>query len=281
MILKEEIKLIFKEFKIGTKIMFKEFFNKETNKKQRANMWTFARLITPLATVVCSIIGITTGILPFLMASGIIAGMGAITDYFDGKSSRKHNSASEYGKLLDQVSDKVFAGIIGINLLFLNPAYIIVLLGEVIISSVNVYYKFKYKNLESTSTKIGKIKEWPLFFTLAFGYFSTLNPSCLVISNISIAITFVTQLLTTNSYITRNKKQIKSFNQFSNNILYNEIGDNDKTKTLELKKNNVISNNISKIDEYKKLRDDLNDLNQINDNTPINQILSYQKKLKK
>jgi len=64
-------------------------------------------------------------------------------------------------------------------------------------------------------------------------------------------------------------------------MLYDEIGDNEKVKTLELKKNSVTSNNISKIDEYKKLRDDLNSINQFNNDTPVNQILNYQKKLKK
>ena len=45
--MKGKLKKHFKELESGTKIMFKEFFNKETNKKQRANMWTFSRLRLP------------------------------------------------------------------------------------------------------------------------------------------------------------------------------------------------------------------------------------------
>ena len=119
--MKEEIKRAIKEFKNGTKVMFKEFFNKDTNKKQRANMLTFLRLITPIITVILSLIGLISGMIPFLIGAGIITGLGALTDYLDGKSARKYGTSSKYGKLLDQISDKVFAGVIGINLLFINP----------------------------------------------------------------------------------------------------------------------------------------------------------------
>ena len=144
--MKEEIKKYWEEFKSGTKTMFKEFFNKDTNKKQRANMWTFARFIIPIITLITSIIAISTASIPLFIATGIIAGMGAVTDYFDGKSARKHGSTSEYGKILDQASDKFFAGIIGINLLFLNPNYIYVLLGEALIAAINIGYKLKNKD---------------------------------------------------------------------------------------------------------------------------------------
>ena len=64
---KEEILNIInlaKEFKNGTKTMFKEFFKKETNKKQRANMWTFARFVIPVITLITSIIAISTASIP-------------------------------------------------------------------------------------------------------------------------------------------------------------------------------------------------------------------------
>ena len=159
--MKEEIKKYWKEFKIGTKIMFKEFFNKETNKKQRANMWTFARFIIPIITLTTSIIAISTASIPLFIGTGIMAGMGAVTDFFDGKSARKHGSTSEYGKILDQASDKFFAGIIGINLLFLNPLYIFILLGEALIAVVNISYKLKHKDLDIKSQGLAVIPtEW-------------------------------------------------------------------------------------------------------------------------
>ena len=155
----KDIKKFIKEFKIGTKAMFKEFFNKKTNKKQRANMWTFSRLIISFIIPIISVIASITGSIPILIAALISTAFGGITDFFDGRSARKHNSTSEYGKILDQVTDKIFALMIGISLTLFNPLFIINLLGESVISATNVIYKLKYKDLNIKSTKLGKIKE--------------------------------------------------------------------------------------------------------------------------
>lgn len=233
---KREIKKNLLLLKNGTKKMFKEFFNKETNKKQRANMWTFARLIIPIITLIISIIAIISNTSFLFIGAGICAGTGAITDYFDGKSSRKHNSCSEYGKLLDQVSDKIFAGIIGINLLFINLSYIFVLLGEAMILAINVYYKTKYNDLNINSTKTGKIKEWPLFLTLAVGFLSPISNVFALISNISIILTNLFQIATVKSYIDQNSlevKKIKNIEVINNNTEINEIESNLKELKLE------------------------------------------------
>lgn len=258
--MKNEIKKYFNEFKIGTKKMFKEFFKKETNKSQRANMWTFTRLITPFITLIISVIGIITNSLSLFVISGIIAGMGAATDYFDGKSSRKHKSSSEYGKLLDQVSDKIFAGIIGINLLFVNINYFITLLGETIISLINVGYKLKYKNMNINSTKIGRIKEWPLFLTLALGYLSPISNTWMIVSNIAILMTFIIQLMSAKSYIIQNENEVKKIiNEKQNKINLEETDNKEKEKTLVLTKNKDLkeknnSQTLSKQDQIKELQ---------------------------
>lgn len=253
------------EFKNGTKTMFKEFFNKETNKKQRANMWSFSRLIIPIITFILSSIGMFLASTPIFITSGIIAGFGAVTDYFDGKSSRKHNSASEYGKILDQVTDKIFAGIIGINLLFLNPNYLFILLGELLISIVNVGYKIKDHDLDIKSTKVGKFKEWPLFATLTLGYFSSINSLLLSISNISIGITFLIQLLTSCSYIQNNNKELNKLKREKLVIMVEEIIEEDeekqKSEELILKKEKTRTDQIS---DLKKLLNEITDTNNQN-----------------
>lgn len=208
----KEIKIFLNDFKKGTITMFKEFFKKETNKKQRANMWTFLRLITPIISVTLSILGIIYNNKLFLIIAGIITALGALTDYLDGKSSRKHNSASEYGKVLDQVSDKIFSGVISINLIFFNSTYFITLLGELLISIVNMYYKVKHKTISGKSSLIGRIKEWPLFVTLSVGYLSSINSTYLLISNIFIIVTFTIQIATIISYIYVNEKEFKQNN---------------------------------------------------------------------
>lgn len=264
--MKEEIKKYWKEFKSGTKTMFKEFFKKETNKKQRANMWTFARFIIPIITLITSIIAILTASIPLFIGTGIMAGMGAVTDFFDGKSARKHGSTSEYGKILDQASDKFFAGVIGINLLFLNPMYAFVLLGEALIAITNISYKLKYKDLDIKSTMIGRIKEWPLFITLALGFLSTINPTLLAISNYSILLTIIFQLATTASYIENNNKEVKELERIEKIKLSEALeeaenaNDKVKNKTIENKNKLVENKTISRTEQCENLRKLRNEL---------------------
>ena len=270
-LMKDEIKKYWKELKTGTITMFREFFKKDTNKKQRANMLTFTRLIIPIITLITSIIAIFTASIPLFIATGAIAGMGAVTDYLDGKSARKHGTSSEYGKLLDQVSDKFFAGILGINLLFINPMYIMILLGEAIIASINIAYKFKNKKLNINSTMIGRIKEWPLFITLALGFLSTINPVFLTISNTSILITTLFQLTTATSYIESNNKEIRRIKKLEKLELFNEITDKEEDKEKDKSINNFLNkdkdiNNLRKkqCEELKRLKNEL--LNQEKNN---------------
>jgi phosphatidylglycerophosphate synthase len=253
--------------------MFIEFFNKETNKKQRANMWTFLRLIIPLITIITSIIAISVSSPVLFLTTGLIAGFGAVTDYFDGKSSRKHNSVSQYGKLLDQISDKIFAGIIGINLLFINFNYIFVLLGELLIAGVNVGYKLKYNDLDITSTKMGKIKEWPLFVTLALGFLSPINPTLLSISNISILLTILFQLKTAESYLINNSKEAKKLEnkKYSINVQDIEEKEISKENILTKEKQNI------RLQQYKNLRDVLNQIIDLKHNNEEINIENYQK----
>lgn len=256
--IKKIVKNGLNEFKSGTKTMFKEFFNKETNKKQRANMWTFARLIIPLITILLSILAILISSPILFLVTGVVAGFGAVTDYFDGKSSRKHNSASQYGKLLDQVSDKIFAGIVGINLLFININYIYILLGELLIAAVNIGYKLNHNDLNISSTTMGKIKEWPLFITLALGFLSPINATLFTISNISIILTSLFQLTTTISYVESNNKEIENLKRKNIcsdiNLLEREQKENKNELVLTKEKQNT------KLEQYKNLRNVLNEI---------------------
>ena len=236
-------------------------------------MWTFIRLIIPIITIITSIIAIASASPALFLATGLIAGFGAVTDYFDGKSSRKHNSVSAYGKLLDQVSDKIFAGIIGINLLFINVNYLTILLGELVIAAINVGYKLKHNDLDITSTKIGKIKEWPLFITLALGFLSPINPVLLTISNISIIVTSLFQILTSISYIDSNSKEVKKLENQKIVKLIDEINTEEKELTLSKEKDNV---NV-KLEQYKNLRNVLNEIISLKQNTNETQLENYQK----
>ena len=274
--IKETIKTGINEFKSGTKKMFKEFFDEETNKKQRANMWSFSRLIIPIITIITSTIAIITASYPLFAITGCIAGFGAITDYFDGSSSRKHESQSQYGKVLDQITDKFFAGIVGINLLFINFNYIFSLLGELLIATVNVGFKLKYNDLDITSTRIGKIKTWPLYISLALGFLSPINPTLLAVSNISIVITSLFQVLTSISYIDSNSKEVKKLEREKLRSQIEDISneENEKTKELTLEKENT----ATKLEQYRKLRNVLNEIIKLKDNSKEFELENFQKR---
>lgn len=276
--IKKEAKYKFKEFKFGTRKMFKEFFNKETNKKQRANMWTFLRLIIPVLTLMFSICALAFAYVPLFCATAGLVGFGALTDYFDGKSARKHGSSSEYGKLLDQVSDKVFAGVVGINLLFINPLYLIMLIGELLIAAVNVGYKVKYNNLNINSTGIGKIKEWPLFISLGLGFLSPINSTFLAISNISIIISSLFQLLTVKSYLINNAIEVKKLEKDNHKLELENFEKEEIVKEKELVLTKENKNTANKIKELREFRNTLVESNDI-DNRKINNDFSKTKTL--
>ena len=257
----------FNEFKSGTKIMFKEFFNKETNKKQRANMWTFSRLVISFLIVISSVLGVLLVNPALLCISSALTIFGALTDYFDGRSAKKHKSCSEYGKLLDQVTDKVFTVLVASSLLLINRIYITILLGEGLIALVNIEYTNKYKDLKVSSTQIGRVKQWPLSASLALGFLSPINNILLTISNSSIIITAIMQLLTVGSYIKQNNAEIKIINKNKSNLSLEAYENDDKIKSesLELTKNNDSieineEQNLSKKEQYYALRNALNEI---------------------
>ncbi|MBQ9072470.1 MAG: CDP-alcohol phosphatidyltransferase family protein [Bacilli bacterium] len=279
--MKELIKKYWFQLSNGTNTMFKEFFNKETNKKQRANMWTFSRLVTSFLIPICSLISILTSNFSLFIVSIGITGFGGITDFFDGRSARKYNSNSEFGKFLDQVADKIFSIMIGINVALFNPLFLLNLLGEGLIMAINIPYEVKHKNFKVSSSMTGKIKQWPLFFSLVLGFASVIVPALSTATNISILITFLFQLATVASYIKNNNNEIKLLKETEtkNNLIEIEE-DFDKTKSLEKtigENTNSINKKTSKKDLYIGLRDLLKDIEVVKPEKSNN---NYQKRKK-
>lgn len=269
------IKNYWLELENGTNTMFKEFFNKETNKKQRANMWTFSRIITSFLIPICSLISILSANISLFIVSMGITAFGGLTDFLDGRSAKKHNSFSEFGKFLDQISDKLFSIMIGINLSLFNPLFIITLFGEIGIASVNALYKSKNPNLDIKSTQTGRIKQWPLFSSLVLGFLSTLVPVISPITNMFIFITFAFQLFTTSSYIKENEKNIlKLYNDKNKNTeLTQIIKENEKVKTKS-----IVNKHNSKIEQYTRIKDVLNEIIKQNDSINIEENYGKTKK---
>ena len=276
----KEIKNYWCLLKNGTKTMFKEFFNKQTNKKQRANMLTFSRLVISFIIPILTIIAIITSLQVIFTSIFVITGIGALTDFLDGRSARKHNSYSEYGKFLDQLADKSFAGMLGISLSFLNPMFLINILGELMVFVTNFTYKLKNENLNLKSTTIGKIKEWPLFISLALGFLSINNPNLNNFVNASIFTTLAFQLATITSYISKNESEIKKkkkqeeYEKIDFDIEEKEF---EKTKVLQKSNCNEKLNKISEKEQLINLRNTLLEIKEIKKENNIEK--TYQKKL--
>ena len=202
------------EFVNGTITMFKEFFNKQTNKKQRANMWSFTRLVLVIPILFTFVLYIKSNNDNFLIVAGILALFGGITDYFDGKSARKYNSSSDYGKKLDQISDKTFCGVLSICLTLIYHLFIVTLVMEILIILINSLFNLKFPNINNDSNIIGKIKQWPLFALLFIGFFTIVNPKLYNIVFILFIMTTVMQVLTILSYIDKHNKEIKNILSF-------------------------------------------------------------------
>lgn len=198
-----------KEFINGTATMFKEFFHKETNKKQRANMWSFTRFILVIPILVTFIIYIINKKDIFIIVSGSLAIIGAITDFFDGKSARKYKSISDYGKKLDQIADKTFCATLSLCLAILHHLFIITLVLEILIIIINSIFNLKYPDINNDSNMIGKIKQWPLFALLFIGFFATVIPYLYNVALGLFIITTLMQIITILSYINKHVKEIQ------------------------------------------------------------------------
>jgi CDP-diacylglycerol--glycerol-3-phosphate 3-phosphatidyltransferase len=256
----DEIKKIWHQLKDGTKTMFKEFFNKETNKKQRANMWTFSRLIIAFIIPIVSAIAAITSSVPLIASTVALTGIGAMTDFFDGRSARRHHSTSEFGKLLDPITDKIFSLMVGLSLALFNPLFLIPLVGEAAITGVNTYYKTKHKiNVESTL--IGKIKQFPLGITFGLGFLSALVPSITIVTNIMLALTTLMQCMTLGSYIKENNKKVANQKLNTKEIEIKEKKEDEKELTVTKRKEEYLTLRNLLIDTY----DEENELNELDD----------------
>ena len=124
-----------------------------------------------------------------------------ITDLLDGLIARKFNLVSKFGARLDTIADKLFAGCLIISLMIKNKLFIISLIGEIIITIINVC-SFAKKQ-DPTTKYIGKVKTTILFVTIYLGFISQLHIDLIFYVNIFIIISSIFHILSIISYINR------------------------------------------------------------------------------
>ena len=129
----------------------------------------------------------------------ILTIIAAISDTLDGRIARRFNVVSKLGTKLDVIADKLFAGILIISLIIKFKIFIICLIGELLITIINVISYFK--NLNPKTEYIGKIKATALYITIIIGFISTLNNSFKILIIPFIIITAILQIWSIVTYI--------------------------------------------------------------------------------
>lgn len=218
-----------------------ELKNKKTRKKQIPNILTASRLLSPFFLIPTALTG-------NLLLTGIFTGMFALTDAFDGYFARKFNASSEFGRKLDPITDKVFAGSLLIPLAVFNPLILINILGEVIISISSV--KSQILGKEPHTVFLGKIKTTFLYTTIALSYLTlavSLNNSL-----VNFLISF-TAMLQGASFIKYNYPQ-KIENNNEPSLIINE-SKNIPTQEMHEQKEKKLD--PKKISDWKVFRNEL------------------------
>ena len=254
---KESFKKNWKVFVDEGKNCIKEFKNKETRHKQIPNAFTASRLFAPFFIIPAALSG-------NLILTGLFVGGFAFTDACDGYFARKYNAQSEFGRELDPITDKIFAGGLLLPLIILNPIMLTNLLLEAVIATINMHSRLN--DNKPRTTIIGKIKTGSLSLTMLLSYINMLVAINPVIIGGLIATTGILQTATAVKYYKnfRRDETLKELRNLSDEERIDDINDSDKTlgKTKEL----VISKGLPRekteeLTTFQKIQK-LNDLKQ-------------------
>ncbi len=232
---KESFKKNWKVFINDGKNCIKEFKNKETRHKQIPNAFTASRLFAPIFIIPAALSG-------NLILTGLFAGGFAFTDACDGYFARKYHAESEFGRELDPITDKLFAGGLLLPLIILNPLMLLNLSLEFIIAAINMHSRLN--DNKPRTTIIGKIKTGSLSLTMILSYINmviAINPAIIVGL---IATTGALQAATAVKYYKNFRKDeiIKKIRNLSDEKEFEDI--NNNAKGLEKKKELVISKEL-------------------------------------
>ena len=184
----------------------KNFINKKLI-KNIPNLLTWTRIIACIVAASLFVIGNIHAALGFYV-------YGAVSDLLDGFAARKLNAISEFGRKLDTVSDKLYAGSLLIpSILCGNLIMAIPLALELVISGINL--KGQKRGIKTETQRIGKIKTVALFPTMIVGLLSTLDPAFLILLW---PMMIVTTNLQYNSIITYNNVLNEKLEEKNNRV---------------------------------------------------------------
>ncbi|MBR3152093.1 MAG: CDP-alcohol phosphatidyltransferase family protein [Clostridia bacterium] len=129
-----------------------------------------------------------------------------LSDSIDGTLARKFKVQSLYGSFMDTIADKALIGILLIMLLVDSiDILLVMLIGEVIISIINVVGIFRGK--KANASLWGKIKMWLISITLVLCYAYRFDLIDLNILQLSVGMTCGMQILVMIGYVQNLREQ--------------------------------------------------------------------------
>jgi CDP-diacylglycerol--glycerol-3-phosphate 3-phosphatidyltransferase len=144
----------------------------------------------------------------FYYAAASLFLVAALTDFFDGFIARKFDQETDFGSLLDLMADKILVSSMLIwfiftfdNLLIFISAYLIIL-RELIISSLRVHFLSKAKSLELIKPNfLGKLKTTIQLIAIALILIAPVfNNTYLVFATIILFLSALLSLISLQNY---------------------------------------------------------------------------------
>ncbi len=164
-----------------------------------------------LVNVITTFRFVYTLFLPFLhtriskLAFLISIALVFLTDSIDGTLARKFKVQTIFGSTMDTIADKTLSIVLMFLLIKKVPIISLMLVGEIIIAVINIYFVLCGK--KTKSSLIGKLKMWFLGISIILGfmnYFDIINYKLVIIATF---ITGLIQIVTIIDYIVSLTKQ--------------------------------------------------------------------------
>lgn len=115
------------------------------------------------------------------LVAGILFVIAALTDFFDGKVARKYNMVTDFGKMIDAISDKILTNTLIIVLAcdgMIHPLIAVIIIGrDIVVDSIKMLIGNKGKAV--AAIKVAKYKTASLMIGLALKLFYDLPFSLL------------------------------------------------------------------------------------------------------
>lgn len=191
------------------------------------NLLTIAR---PIGMIPAIIMFFSGNIVPAVFLTGGLL----ITDFFDGKLARKWEVQSRLGADLDAVGDKIMFLGMALPILVNYPVMFINVLGEALISYINI--KGIMNGLDMETVFSGKIKTWFLSITLGMGYLVQFFNVPISFLKLFSLITGFSQIFTIKEYSSEynDKLSEKEYVVDSNDeVIIEDLNDIEQDKLLE------------------------------------------------